>query len=135
MSGWFPSSASMLRRGAWVLNNLFSVSSLSFFDMDIVTLIWSKRAICFDKRWYNLFQEFDESPMHCISMKRPRHSGNDFSKTKEVKVDYTIVQKLEIIPIKEALSEKKCLNVFVWFDQHFCCKIASEWRWFDFKFA
>ena len=31
--------ASVLRRSAWVLNNLFSVSSLSFFDMDIVTLI------------------------------------------------------------------------------------------------
>lgn len=50
--------------------------------------------------------------MHGISMKRPRHSGNDFSKTKEGKVDCTIVQKLEIIPIKEALSEKKMSECF-----------------------
>ena len=80
--------------------------------MDIITLIGLKRAVYFDKRRYDLFQELNDSPTHGISIKRPRHSENhdtmitDFSKTKKVKIDHIAVQQLEITSINEALSEK-----------------------------
>ena len=57
--------------------------------MDIITSIGSKRAVCFDKRRYDLFQELNDSSTHGISIKRPRHSKNDdiiitdFSKAKK----------------------------------------------------
>ena len=53
--------------------------------------------------------------MHCISIKRPRHGENDntiitdFNQNKKVKLDHIAVQQLEIMPISEALSEKKNL--------------------------
>ena len=70
-----------------------SNSSSSFFDMYIITSIGSKRAVCFDKRSYDLFQELNDSPTHGISIERRRQSENDdiiitdFSKTIKVKVD------------------------------------------------
>ena len=89
-----------------------SNSSSSFFDTDIITSIGSERAVCFDKRRYDLFQELNDSPTHGISIERPRQSENDdiiitdFSKTIKVKEDQIAVQQLEITPINEALSEK-----------------------------
>ena len=86
--------------------------------MDIITSIGSKRAACFDKRRFDLFQELNDSPTHGISTKRPRHNENnniiikDFSKTKKMKVDHIAVQQLEITPINEALSENRIFERF-----------------------
>ena len=56
--------------------------------------------------------------MHCMSIKRPRHGENDntiitdFNQNKKVKLDHIAVQQLEIMPINEALSEKKIFERF-----------------------
>ena len=90
----------------------------SFFDINIITSIGSKRTVCFDKRRYDLFQELNDSPTHGISIKRPRRDENDdiiitdFSKTKKVKVDHIAVQQLEVTPTNEALSEKRIFERF-----------------------
>ena len=81
--------------------------------MDIITSIGSKRAVCIDKRRYDLFQNF-----YGISIKRPRLGENDdiiitdFSKTKKVKIDHIAVQQSEITPIIEPLSEKGIFERF-----------------------
>ena len=80
-------------------------SSSSFFDVDIIKTIELKRAVYFDKRKYDIFQELNDSLTYGISIKRPRHGENndiiitDFYKTKKVKVDHIAVQQLEITPI------------------------------------
>ena len=84
--------------------------------MDVITSIGSKRAVGFNKRRYDLFQEFTDSPTHGISIKRPRHGENDniiitdFSKTKKMKVDHIAVQQLEITP---TFQKKESLNIFM----------------------
>ena len=72
--------------------------------MDIIKTIELKRAVYFDKRKYDIFQELNDSLTYGISIKRPRHGENndiiitDFYKTKKVKVDHIAVQQLEITP-------------------------------------
>ena len=92
-------------------------SSSSFFDMDILTFE-SKRAVCFEKRRYDLFQELNDRPTHGISIKRPRHGKNDniiitdFRKTRKAKVNHIAVQQLEVTPINETISEKGIFEHF-----------------------
>ena len=86
--------------------------------MDIIRTTGLKRAVCFDKRKYDVFQELNDSLTHGISIKRPQHGENndiiitDFHKTKKVKVDHIAVQQLEITPIYKALSEKGIFERF-----------------------
>ena len=80
--------------------------------MDIITFE-SRRAVCFEKRRYDLFQELNDRPTHGISIKRPRYGKNDniiitdFRKTKKVKVNHIAVQQLE-----ETISEKGIFEHF-----------------------
>ena len=54
--------------------------------MDLMTQTGVKRAVCFDKRRYPLFNELNNNQTHGVLIKRPRLDKNDDTSSLQISV-------------------------------------------------